>query len=190
MCVEQLRFLFRKRYAASGNRLRALTWRRASGPKSPTFQTPKHGAPHASHRRAPESSLAASNLAHPPVTLLIPKEVCRFWQSISCIDWKENFRAEKPHVSNRETWGTPSNLNSPEFKNEVTQTGEGIASNFALLFVCGVFRRIADQGLAVPTAASLMRSLKCSSSEGTQSSSKMAAFARTKVTVSPTHGAV
>src|SRR5260370_21824952 len=47
-----------------------------------------------------------------------------------------------------------------------------------------------DQGFAVPTAASLILSLKCSSSEGTQSSSKIAAFARTNVTVSPTHVAV
>ena len=42
----------------------------------------------------------------------------------------------------------------------------------------------------LPTAASLILSLKCSSSDGTQSSSKMAALARTNVTVSPTHGAV
>src|SRR5260370_27378041 len=46
------------------------------------------------------------------------------------------------------------------------------------------------QGFAVPTAASLILSLKCSSSEVTQSSSKFAALARTNVTVSPTHVAV
>jgi len=51
-------------------------------------------------------------------------------------------------------------------------------------------RKTQAQGFAVPTAASLILSLKCSSSDGTQSSSKIAAFARTNVTVSPTHGAV
>ena len=50
--------------------------------------------------------------------------------------------------------------------------------------------RTQAQGFAVPTAASLILSLKCSSSDGTQSSSKIAAFARTNVTVSPTQVAV